>query len=408
MTDSTSRPWVLALAAALLAGPCVAQTMSPDRWLYNGSVAAPTAASWDPVAGKDSLPNAVGTHAGFWGRAANCANNRAAPHPVSHRMEPQVVRHTGLRQGAEGDLWAPAAQPGCPTLASSSHVHVLNGVNTDATVNGGIGLYATSGAGDGAGVFSGYDAAGQDGHGRNHHVEAVNFNFHVDPSQPNVTRPFAATSGLLFRSRQQVVRDAVVLQDEARQQVRQVSRVSLESPACRKAHPQFVQAPCQIQVVTINYIAGLNAWPPQSLVWLDPAQGAMPVASLYLGARGEPVIARTRPGGRDGGLRVGTSAGDSPTQAAPWAGEREFGLKLSFDEFQNMLRMAASTRCCGGDPNRVRPEDIAAVFGDLYQSPREWIVLDVEFRDEIANQTEPPAPAAVGGHVSMIEIAAQR
>lgn len=406
MTDRLLISLGLALAGALLADACPAQTTAPDRWLYNGSVTLPTTGAWNAVQGKDPVPNAVGAHAGFFGRPGNCANDRGSPHPVAHRVEPQAMRHTGLAQGQEGDFWTPAPQAGCPPFASASHVHVLNGANTDGgPVNGGIGLYDSSGMG-GANAFSGYDAAGNDGRGRAKYIEAVNFNFHVNPNLPNATRPFLPTGTLVFRSRQHVSRDAVVMQDDGRQQLRQVARVALENTACRKQFRTFAEAPCQIQVVAIAYIAGLNAWPAQSLVWLDPSEGAEPVASLYLGARGEPVIAQTRAGARDG-LRVGVSVGDA-TQSAPWGGEREFALRMSFDEFQNMLRMSTSTRCCGGDVGRVRPSDIAAVFGDRFGSPADWAVLDVEFRDEIANRTEPPLPAAVGGHVSLIEIAAQR
>jgi len=226
----------------------------------------------------------------------------------------------------------------------------------------------------------------------------------MNVNQPNATRPFAGGRSMLFRTRQHVAREGVELADPDRQQVRQVARVALESTSCRRQYATFAQAPCQIQIVAIAYIAGLNA-APRSTVWLDPSEGAEPVASLFLGPRGEPIVASTQAQARDG-LRVGTSAGEA-TQNDPWSGQREFGLRMSFDEFQTMLRMATATRCCGGDVSRVRATDVGAVFGDRFASPGDWAVLDVEVRDEIANRTEPPRPAAVGGHVGLIEIAAQ-
>lgn len=384
--------------------------LSPDE-ITNGFYSA-----WNPTGGKELF--SPGVKAVFFGSASSC-DGKVGTGPVSGKAQytaDVIFQDTGIRPrpAIDIDLLTPAPDPNhCPlndnTRRDGSFV-----VRDIGDLDGAVGLYTTVGPDQNGKVplVGNFGAKGQAGSGSNTGIAGTFVVWRQDWSRPDFAPIWQTITGkdgtagavAEFETVQTLASVALGRVSDAPnapvKQVKQQLTVTLINPACRRALEKQGRQ-CQMQYLfNVGIVrSGVADWTKvdwfqTARLWIDPAQGNMPVVDGPVGVNGQIMQNATRE------YAMYTSAGES-SQHGPFK-DKSFRIRLGFDQFQNALRIATADQA-KKTPKTVTPQDIAQYFGSQWNDPTSWTLLSVEVGQEIFNGN-PDSEAHIGGSFRDITI----
>jgi hypothetical protein len=373
-------------------------------------------AAWNPTGSKDLL--SPGVKMVFFGAASVC-DAQVGTGPVSnssHLTGQDILQDTGIapRAGIETDIVTPVPDPKhCPVNDKSRRDGSFIVRDTGDQL-GGVGLFTTVGPDQNGKVplVGNFSSKGQSGSGSNVGISGTFIVWRFDWSRPDFATLWPKTAGKTgaggattqMLTTQTLASAALGLVSDAPgapvKQAKQQLTVTLINPACRRALEKQGRQ-CQIQYLfNVGIIrSGVTDWSKvdwfqTARVWIDPAQGNMPVVDGPVGAKGQVMQNATRE------YPLYTSAGES-SQHGPFK-DKTFRMLLGFDQFQNALRIATANQM-KKTPKTVSADDIAQYFGPMWNDSSAWTLLSVEVGQEIYNG-KPDSEAHVGGSVRDIAI----
>jgi hypothetical protein len=129
------------------------------------------------------------------------------------------------------------------------------------------------------------------------------------------------------------------------------------------------------------YRAGVTDWGDVKWfkyagLFVDPAQGGMPVVHGPVGIRGEVSVDHAS------GLELYTSLGESSRHDV--FKDKEFRIQLSFAQFKNALSLIAA-KSLKISPKQISPTDMSSLFSQSWDDPNEWMIISVNVSQEIHN-----------------------
>jgi hypothetical protein len=352
----------------------------------------------------------------FFGRAEGC-DLRAGNGPVKNQGSvrfSQTFDLTGIPLASEGkgQRWAPSADSeqcgkSVRDQVGDSFVHV----NEDQE-NGGIGIFTFTGP-DQKGrrsFFRQFDKSGKNGTGANANIEGTFVAFRFGWQKGNTVLPWAGGEQpdekrkAEFRTVQSVavasVGDGVVgLAGEPIQAKQQfiaafINRACFQSGGGKKGM-------CQLQYLfnVAVYRAGVTDWDAvkwfkSAGVFMDPAQGGMPVVHGPVRRSGETTV------DEGSGLELYTSLGE-PSRHDIFK-DKEFRIQVSFSQLKNALKIVAGKQL-KKMPNKISQSDLEAVFGEHWGDANEWLLLSVNVSQEVYN-SDSNARALIGGGIKAIAV----
>jgi len=352
----------------------------------------------------------------FFGRAEGC-ESRVGNGPVKNQggvRFSQSLELTGVPLASEdnGRRWAPSANSeqcdkSVRDQVGDSFVHV-----NENPENGGIGIFTFTGP-DQKGrrsFFRQFDKSGKNGSGANANIEGTFVAFRFDWQKGNTVRPWAEDGQPVdqrkteFKTVQSVAVASVGDEgashsDEPLQAKQQfiaafINRTCFQNSGARKGL-------CQLQYLfnIAVYRAGVKDW--DNVKWfksaglfMDPAQGGLPVVHGPVGSRGETTL------DQDSGLELYTSLGE-PSHHDVFK-NKEFRIQVSFAQFKNALRLIAA-KALKISPKQPSPADMSTLFSQSWDDPNEWMLTSVNVSQEIYNPYE-DVRAHLGGAIREIVI----
>jgi len=399
----------------LVAGAAPAQTLTGSSFHYQGGKPSFVAsgkvfAVWNANDPKSML--SPGLKVTFFGQADGCKDD-AFNGPVVAKGNPRLAHAqelTGLALDPGDKLvWSPSGDSDqCGADAhgkvGDSFVHL----NTDPA-RGGIGLFSYTGraAGGRAPFFQQYDESGRKNTGANAFINGTFVVFRFDWDQTQQIAPWSGGTGpdptIEFRTVQSVARADVPERlppggGNRPAQAKQQMVLALINRHCF-AEGGGKDKLCQLKylfnvAVFRTGVRSLQAekWFQDAGVFLDPAQGGIPIVHGPLVAAGAAVYdKRSR-------APLYTSVG-SPSRNEPFTDQR-FAVRVSFSQLKNALRTIASVRD-KQPPERIGRESMVAHFGERWDDPKEWLVLSVNVSQEVSNPYRLER-AFIGGNVREI------
>jgi hypothetical protein len=373
-------------------------------------------AAWNPKGGKDVLQ--PGVKVLFFGSATSC-DSKLPVGPVAtdpRYLARELSKDTGLSADdpLEAGLRSPAADSThCKTAGDK--VRPGSFVITGLPGRGGVGLFTTVGP-DAAGrhpLVDTWDSKGQGGAGANAGINGsfVAFRFPWESAPPGKlwsveAAPDARAAAALDIQTTQTV--AVVslgtppASASVVKQAKQQLTITFINPDCRHAVTGSGSL-CQIQYLfTLGVVrSGVSDWSKvdwwqTARLWIDPAQGNMPVVDGPIWAKGRATRDVTQR------FELYTSAGEETAHDV--FKNRAFKIRLGFDQFQNALRIATAT-LIHKTADAVSPTEIAQAFGAKWNDPASWTLLDVEVGQEVYDPNA-DSEADIGGSFREITIGA--
>ncbi len=365
--------------------------------------------AWNPTGTKELL--SPGVKAFFFGSAASC-DAQVDTGPVSHNAHytaQVIVQDTGIapRPGIETDILTPTPDAKhCPLNDESRRDGSFVVLDT-GDEGGAVGLFTTVGPDQNgkAPLVGNFNSKGQSGSGANVGISGTFVTWRLDWSRPDFTPLWSKTAGKAdpagtvaeMETIQTLASAALGRVSDAPnapvKQVKQQLTVTLINPACRRALEKQGRQ-CQIQYLfNLGIVrSGVTDWSKvdwfqTARLWIDPAQGNMPVVDGPVGVKGQVMLSARRE------YPLYTSAGAS-SQHGPFTNET-FRIRLGFDQFQNALRIATAHQS-NRKPKTVSPDDMAQYFGPMWNDPSSWTLLSVEVGQEIYN-ADPDSEAHIGG-----------
>jgi hypothetical protein len=406
--------------AGFVPASAISQVLSSTSFQYDGTALAylqrnEVYAGWNPV--DPALALKPGMKVGFYGRAEGCAegakNGPVTSEPAS-AFDGAMALTGVLLDPSPGHRWTPLADteqcdPSIRTRLGGSFVHV----NEDP-VHGGIGLFTHTGQDRNgkASFFRQFGPGGKNNSGANANIEGTFVSFRFDWQAGQAAHPWAGTSAPAskrtaeIRTVQGISAESVGSGDasQAHQvvQVKQGMIIAVLNPDCLRNFTSHIKA-CIFQYAfnTAIFRLGVSDWSGEDWfksagIFLDPAQGNIAVIHGPIGRSGETT--------RDGasGLALFTSLGE-PT-AHEVAADRSYDLQITFDQFENALRIVAATRL-SKSAMAVTAPDMDTVFGGKWADPDQWVLASVSLGQEVYNPS-PDSPVYIGGAIRKISIAA--
>jgi hypothetical protein len=402
--------WVMAMA---LAGGASAQPGAAKGFhLFPGSVAE-LARQGAFAAWNANIPVQVltpGLKVLFFGQAKGCqagaANGPAVGGTPLHFQTAYSVTGIALADPPLGQRWTPSGQTSqCDAAARGRSGESFAHVNGDARA-GGIGMYTGVGAvGPVATPFFGpYGSGGRNGTGNNAGLQGTFVSVVFNWRRADSVFPWASARP----------DDAALAEFSSVQSVAAVSTGAVGGPPSDgvvQVKQQFIVAMinrhcatladgvkrrCQLQYVfnIAVFRAGVDdwsqvAWFQRGGVWVDPAQGGMPVVRGPIGPKGVATLDAGT------GLELFMSQGE-PSQHALFA-PKAFSSHVSFAQLKNAIRISAAT-LSGRKAAGLGARDIARYFGPRWDDANEWAVSSVNVSQE-AHNPGPQQQAWIGGHV---------
>jgi hypothetical protein len=355
----------------------------------------------------------------FFGEGAGCRRNTANG-PVTSIGNPyfdQALEMSGipLATDAAGQRWTPSADiRECAEVSDrpvgDSFVHL----NTDGS-SAAIGLVTVAGdplADAGRSFFRPFGAPGRNGRGVNRHIESTFVNFRFDWRREDVIRPWLAEEGVALetavelRTVQSVaafnVGAMAVQSGDLPVQAKQQLMMTVMNRYCFR-EMRSASRLCQVQYLfnLALYRSGVAdwdaiPWAKSAGVFLDPAQGGMPVVHglLDAGDTGESV-SRT-----PAGLPLYFSLGAASQHDSFF--DREFIVRITFEQFTDALfEIAAKTfKKAAAD---LSHDDVRALYGSRWDDPSQWVLLSLHVGQEVYNPGE-DGDGFIGGNVRELSV----
>lgn len=350
----------------------------------------------------------------FFGRAEGCAV-QAANGPVKNNGSirfGQAHDLTGIPLAIEGkgQRWAPSGDSDdCDTAVREQVADSFVHVNEDP-VSGGIGMFTFTGP-DQNGRRSFFRQIGKDGRfgtGSSPNIAGTFIAYRFDWQRRNTVFLWAGDDPLPdqrkaeFKTTQTV---AVVSVDQSAPDKKQIQAkqqviVSLINPVCMSTI-KVRKGLCQFQYLfnTAIYRSGITDW--DKVTWfknaglfLDPGQGGMPVIHGSIGHPGEVTV------DKESGLELYTSLGEPSSHQL--FSNKTFRIQVSFLQLKNVLKVIAAkvTKNTVAD---IAPIDLAAVFGERWNDPNEWLLLSLQVGQEVHNPFD-DVRAYIGGSIKEISV----
>ena len=370
-------------------------------------------AAWNPSNADDLLK--PGAKVIFFGSSLACAGLTGAG-PVAHRAtltRREAFIKTGLPLAdADSDFLSPIAdskqcaengqaqRPGSFVVSSLKNAGV------------GIGLYTSVGP-DAEGrrpLLGPFDVLGQPGSGANVGIAGTFVDFRADWQNPKSldlwndasTPSGKAVTVLEIQTTQSLAMadlDVRVGEPDAKlRQVKQQLTVTFINRACRETRPQ---QNCQIQYLfTVAVVrSGVDDWSTTDWfkggrIWIDPAQGNMPVIDGPIPMKGQEVW--------DAGKTAGLYGSDGDATAHGAFKIKMFRVSISFTQFQNAVRLATATYL-GQRTASVSPGDVERFFGPEWNVGTKWTILSLQVGQEVYCP-DPPSETRIGGSFRDISI----
>jgi len=305
-----------------------------------------------------------------------------------------VGHHIPLAPEGKGQRWAPSANTeqcvqSVRDQVGDSFVHV----NEDPE-KGGIGIFTFTGP-DQKGrrsFFRQFDNNGKNGTGANANIEGTFVAFRFDWQKGNTVRPWAG--GKLpdeqhkaeFRTVQSVAvasegSESVGQVGESIQAKQQIIAAFINHSCFKNGGNK--KGMCQLQYLfnVAVYRAGVTDWDAAKWfkfagVFVDPAQGGIPVVHGPIGRSGETTV------DEGSGLELYTSMSDSSHHDVFI--DKEFRIQVSFSQLKNALKIIAGKQL-KRMPNQVNSSDLETVFGKQWGDSNEWLLLSVNVSQEVHN-----------------------
>jgi len=302
-----------------------------------------------------------------------------------------------VAKDGKGQHWAPSADTeqcdnGIRGQVGDSFVHV----NEDPSV-GGIGIFTFTGP-DQKGrrsFFRQFDKSGQNGSGANANIEGTFVAFRFAWGKGDTVSPWAGVSQPVaqrkadFRTVQSVavvsVGDGAEGKSGEPVQAKQQFIVALINRSCFQ-NGGGKKRLCQLQYLfnLAVYRTGVSDW--STVKWftsgglfMDVAQGGMPVINGPVGKKGETTVSQ------GSGLELYTSLGD-PSQHDVFK-DKDFHIQISFDQFKNALKLIAA-KSLNKNAEQVTPSDMSSIFTQSWDDPNEWMLISTNVSQEIYNPYE--------------------
>lgn len=158
--------------------------------------------------------------------------------------------------------------------------------------------------------------------------------------------------------------------------------------------------PCQLSIGLHSLVVNTEGtYSGNAHTFQDPAQAQLPVIYGAIGAVGQSTTMACP--GWGCGNSVWTSWWD-PTQHghAPWPGAKTFQVEISFNQLQRMLAVTAASAFQESYPTVAR---IKEMYGNLYNDPEQWVLLDIGFSQEIHNKDISRNRVHVGANTTKLE-----
>ncbi len=303
---------LVALCLSLMATTTGAESLSSTAFQYKGGQLGYLERNEVYSAWNANDPSSVlkpGMKVMFFGRAEGC-DLRAANGPVKNQGSVKfshALDLTGIPLAPEGkgQRWTPSGNTEqCDESVREQVGDSFAHVNEDPE-NGGIGIFTFTGP-DQKGqrsFFRQFDKSGKNGTGANANIEGTFVVFRFDWQKGNTVRPWAGgvkpdeQRKAEFRTVQSVavvsVGDEVAGRGDEPVQAKQQFIAAFINRACFQSGGGK-KGLCQLQYLfnVAVYRAGVTDWDTvkwfkNAGVWMDPAQGGMPVVHGPIGRRGE-------------------------------------------------------------------------------------------------------------------------
>jgi hypothetical protein len=391
----------IAVAGSLLAlaGPALAKGLTSFQYQAGADgVPRNIYAVWNP---RDRAPLfAPGMKVMFFGVAPACdggGRDGRTAHPADARWVERAASLTGVTPGAPDLRWTPSGDsPGCPASARGAVGQPFVEMNPST----GIGLYTEAGppASDGPAFFGVFGEGGQNGRGANRGIDGTFVGFRFETQGDRAIRPFdagGADPAIRIQARLGVA-SVLARGGSAKEPVQadQHVAITLLNDACKPAAGHL----CQFKYLfhTALYRDGVDDWSrvpwfQDANLFIDNAQGGVPVVQGPVGASGQVTNGRTVK------LPMYRSMG-SPTLHQPFA-DADFDIQVRFSQLRNALQMITTGKGAGAAGDAA----ISAAFGDRWQDPSSWILVDINLGQEISNHT-PDRRAFIGGSVRRLAV----
>lgn len=373
--------------------------------------------AWNPSSSSKDMFS-PGVKIVFFGSASYC-DEQVGTGLVSndaHYTGQDILRDTGLavRAGIDTDIVGPIPDPKHCAVNEKPWRGGSFVVRDSSDARGGIGLFTTVGPDEKGKVplVGPFSSKGQSGSGSNAGISGTFVVWRFDWSRPAVAPLWPKTAGnspsggtvMEMETTQTVASVALGSVSDAPnspvKQIKQQFTVTLINPACRRALEKQDRQ-CQMQFLFNAGVVRSRVtdwtkidWFQTARLWIDPAQGNMPVVDGPIGEKGQVTKDATQE------YALYTSAGESSQHGL--FKDKTFRIRLGFDQFQNALRIATATQM-KKMPRTISPNDIAQYFGPVWNDPSSWTLLSVEVAQEIYNGS-PDSEAHIGGNVRDIAI----
>lgn len=385
----------LIIALCFFTTASFSQSVNYRNFDYSGVVGNVGGAKWRPTAGSYDYVS-PGLYFAFYGEpdpAAGCGNYVSNGATINNLYWPQLYQDTGISSGGVGAGFSPHSNiPDCikKDRVGFTYAHYKN--FTDSNSIKGLGLLSYTGptpVDTSLGFFQ-PDVTNIQGN----FASFINCSSAIGCSGANVPRPFSGTS-----SNFDLLRVAFVT-------MQGLSRLSLESPSTQQAKQQVVVSfrslvPGQygsVQYLLVTAVAGKNANLAPT-VQFDPFQTGIPYFGGKLGSAGQTQVIRDS---KNVALPVWTSWAEASTSTT-WTGQKKFQSEISFSQFLNVLKLAASKKY-GGDTSKVLSSDLIYYFGSNYNQPLNWVISQQGLAHEIFNENWTTKRALIGGNASELKV----
>ena len=389
-------------------------SLTPDKFLVSRE--SHLFAAWNPNHGSRLLTS--GPKVVFFGTGAGCSADTANG-PVENKVTRYIKnarRLTGVALGSDvrTNSWTPSAEtPDCNQAVSDPYGDSFVLIRSNKK-GGSIGLYTATGptsGNDQESFFMPIGDKGRGGRGLNRNIEATFVSYRFDWQRDSVIRPWATmdaddVGSDLKLATTQSVRTFSVGQGDAGQktagpfQAKQQLMMTVINPHCFR-QMRAKRRLCQVQYLfnLAVYRSGVSDWQQFTLsahpgVFLDPAQGRLPIVRGFLGGDGR------RAGVTSNGAAMYTSTG-AVTQHDKFE-ELSFNVTISFSQFKQAL-VEAVAKQSGRATNDIVPEDIAEHYGARWSAPSEWVLLSIHAGQEVYNPRM-DIPVFIGGNIRSLTV----
>jgi hypothetical protein len=370
-------------------------------------------AAWNPSNSDDLLK--PGPKVIFFGSSTACVGLTGAG-PVARRAA-LASREARLKTGlplddADGDFLSPIADSKQCAESGDAQRSGSFVVSSPKNATVGIGLYTSVGS-DAEGrrpLLGPFDVLGQSGSGANVGIAGTFVDFREDWQNPKLLNLW--DNHLPLVGKEVTVLEIQTIQslaiadlnfradapDAGLRQAKQQLTVTFINRACREAQPK---QSCQIQYLfTVAVVrSGVNDWSTidwfkRARVWIDPAQGNMPVIDGPIPTKGQDVW--------DSGQNVDLYESEGDATAHGTFKMKIFRMRISFTQFQNAVRLATATYL-KRPVTSVSSGDVELFFGPEWNVGPNWTILSLQVGQEVYSPN-PRSESRIGGSFRDITI----